>query len=882
MPGYEQAELWKRAMSARPDDTHAHARERLRAAYGLFWTNAVAFAREIQKDLPALTLHDESHFEALWARADQIAGPSYVLSPLEIFVLGGAILLHDAANSAAAFPGGLSEIQGTPEWRDAVADWLAHQPNDTTGDPPASATPDILLNTLRALHAQRAEALAHFEVSVSPNRFHLLPDEQLRVHLGGLIGLIAASHHWDLADLPQRLPDRFGVLSGMPPHWFVRPVLLGCLLRCSDAAQLDQQRAPDFLFGLLQLRGVSEAHWRAQNRIATPLVDETDPAALIFTSTIPFEVSDSEAWWIAYEAIQMANRELQQANSLLRDVRLPPFAVNRVLDAETPDRISKHLIPTGWQPVAARVSVTRVDRIVDMFGGEKLYGHHMAVPLRELIQNSADAIQFRRELEPPGSMYDGNITVRLTQLKDGSEDWLLSVEDDGLGMSQAVLTGPLIDFGSSYMSSALVKAERPGLLSKGRRRIGEFGVGFFSAFMITDHVSVTSRPFDEGLDSSRTLRFDNGIVSRPLLLRELPSGFGASLSTRVDLRIAPDKILEMLTVGQTFSKGSGTQIKIEELVPLLCPMLDANIYVGANTQTTLVHERDWMSRDRVSWLRRIAHPDRWGQEAYEDQMQEAASRLAFVDPTDPSAGLACIAFNAASGVATVGTLKATPAFNEYKNEYWGAIDHDATGPQRWAREPRASQHLPRWASEQAIELAKAEIPFPARQYAAQRVARFGGDATPIAGMKLNQEWATLDAVLDYLIGGNAVFAPLKPGFGIGEENKLLITVVRENHSGWVDNYFPGDLEYLVPTLEGVDSSGDDNLYRIPTDADPAECGFCMLLTRRGRDRGHLVEGVLIERVEFARYIGEASRRENLTPGKVIGGWALQLTSRPLA
>src|SRR4051812_1645535 len=530
MPAYERTGIWTQAMSGEPNDPFAAQRERLRVAYGQFWSNAVVFAREIQRDIPALTLHDESHFEALWERADQIAGSTYDLTPFEVFILGGAILLHDAANSIAAYPGGLAEIRTTPEWRDAAAEWLSGKDGNPEGEIPPDGVSEVLLNALRALHAQRAETLAGFQVDVGENKFHLLPDEQLRVHVGPLIGLVAASHHWDLAELPRRLPERYGAPARMPSQWFARPVLLGCLLRCADASQLDQQRAPDFLFGLLRLRGLSYEHWKAQNRIAAPLVDDADPAALIFTSTVPFGAADSEAWWLAFEGVQLANRELRQVDSLLRDLRLPAFAINRILDAETPDRMAKHLITSGWEPVAAKVHVTRVDRIVDMFGGEKLYGHHLTVPLRELIQNAADAIRFRRELEPSGSRYSGAITIRLTQVTDGTQNFLLSVEDDGLGMSQAVLTGPLIDFGSSYMTSALVKSERPGLLSKRRKRIGEFGVGFFSAFMIADEITVTSRPFDEGLDSCRTLRFENGIVGRPLLLRQPSADFGASVA----------------------------------------------------------------------------------------------------------------------------------------------------------------------------------------------------------------------------------------------------------------------------------------------------------------------------------------------------------------
>ena len=76
MKEFERTSLWTDAMVGEPHDPNSKARERLRAAYRSFWENAVTLSNQIQKDLPGLTLHDEAHFEALWERAAQIAGPS--------------------------------------------------------------------------------------------------------------------------------------------------------------------------------------------------------------------------------------------------------------------------------------------------------------------------------------------------------------------------------------------------------------------------------------------------------------------------------------------------------------------------------------------------------------------------------------------------------------------------------------------------------------------------------------------------------------------------------------------------------------------------------------------------------------------------------------
>lgn len=190
MTTFEETNIWLKTLGADNVDTKNTAQlERLRSAYRTFWERAIVLSREIQRDVPNLTLHDESHFSALWSRADQIAGPSLTLSPLEVFVLGGAILLHDNANSLAAFDGGLAALKTTPEWKDALAEWA--NKNDSPIDesllsPEASSS--ILFEVLRGLHAERAQTLAGLSFEVGGNTFRLIEDDQLRTHVGEIMG----------------------------------------------------------------------------------------------------------------------------------------------------------------------------------------------------------------------------------------------------------------------------------------------------------------------------------------------------------------------------------------------------------------------------------------------------------------------------------------------------------------------------------------------------------------------------------------------------------------------------------------------------------------------------------------------------------------------
>ncbi|URW74561.1 ATP-binding protein [Sphingomonas donggukensis] len=874
---FEELGLWHRNIG---EGTAPDRREQLRASYRQFWNNAVELSREIQRDLPQLTLHDDRHFEALWARADQVAGNEFKLTPLEVFVFGGAILLHDAANSLAAFPGRLAAVEATSEWRDALAQWAERQDEGALSEPDVETRRALLLDTLRAIHAERALDLADFEVETVGRRHYLLDDDQLRTHLGALIGEIAASHHWDTGTLANRLGGTRGSLAGMPADWTIRPILLAGLLRCADATQLDQDRAPDFLFGLLQLRGLSEQHWRAQNRLAHPYVDPAQPEALVFTSTRPFLEEDASAWWIAYDALSVANRELQATDALLRDVGLPPLQVNRVRGAETPDRLAALVQVSGWRPVLADVRISRVDRIVELFGGEKLYGHQMWVPVRELIQNAADAIRYRRELEPENSPYSGRIVARLRD--DGADHVRIEIEDDGLGMSEAVLTGPLIDFGESYISSSLVKAERPGLLSKGRKRTGKFGVGFFSTFMIADEITVLSRPFDQGLDQSRTLKFSKGAPTRPILLDAGNVTASATVSTRVTLKLARTMLEQVLHFDSAFSR-SETPVTFTEMIGALCPMLDVDIFVDVAGQNTKIHSRNWFDEDRAAWLRRISLPHvnkaiNVSIEAIEAEIAEAAPRLTFLDPDDPSAGLAAVSGVAARGVRAVGMFRATEGFNQYANDFWGAVDYQPAGPRRSFGPPRSRTLLADWATKQALLAAQSVPVGPQQRVIARRVADFDGDATPIASISFDREWLSLEEAFDKACRVGRVYAPIMRYARQAEA--WSIGTVRERQSGFIDNYFPNELEFLVPIIEGSDSS-ENAFYAIPTTDRPAHHSFLGMMNRLCASRSVNITGRFLERFAAARYVGEDSPRQRLTHGSLIHCNVLELTfSKP--
>ncbi len=120
---------------------------------------------------------------------------------------------------------------------------------------------------------------------------------------------------------------------------------------------------------------------------------------------------------------------------------------------------------------------------------------HKEIFLRELISNASDAIDklyFR-------SLTDDSVTLKREdyriKISLDKENRTITIEDNGCGMTQNDLENNL---GIIAKSGSLdFKTENK---SDDMSIIGQFGVGFYSAFMVSDNVSVRSRPY--GSDES--------------------------------------------------------------------------------------------------------------------------------------------------------------------------------------------------------------------------------------------------------------------------------------------------------------------------------------------------------------------------------------------
>ena len=116
--------------------------------------------------------------------------------------------------------------------------------------------------------------------------------------------------------------------------------------------------------------------------------------------------------------------------------------------------------------------------------------------LRELVSNASDAndkLRFEALRDP--SLYAGEPELRIEIVPDKATR-TLTVRDTGIGMSRQELIdnlGTIARSGTRQFLDALEAGQKADA-----QLIGQFGVGFYSAFIVADRVSVTSRRAGSG------------------------------------------------------------------------------------------------------------------------------------------------------------------------------------------------------------------------------------------------------------------------------------------------------------------------------------------------------------------------------------------------
>ncbi|GHC32247.1 molecular chaperone HtpG [Aidingimonas halophila] len=122
--------------------------------------------------------------------------------------------------------------------------------------------------------------------------------------------------------------------------------------------------------------------------------------------------------------------------------------------------------------------------------------------LRELISNGADACdKLRYQALDNDSLYEGDSELRI-EIEHDAEAGTVTLRDNGIGMSREDVIQNLGTIAKSGTAEFLKQLS--GEQQKDAKLIGQFGVGFYSSFIVADEVTVRTRradlPHDAGVE----------------------------------------------------------------------------------------------------------------------------------------------------------------------------------------------------------------------------------------------------------------------------------------------------------------------------------------------------------------------------------------------
>jgi len=120
---------------------------------------------------------------------------------------------------------------------------------------------------------------------------------------------------------------------------------------------------------------------------------------------------------------------------------------------------------------------------------------HPEIFLRELISNSSDALDKLRHLTLTEDVYKALPFNPRVELELDERHTTLTIADTGIGMNEEDLVSHLGTIARSGTKNFL--AQLSGDAKRDSNLIGQFGVGFYSAFMVADRIEVVSRKAGE-------------------------------------------------------------------------------------------------------------------------------------------------------------------------------------------------------------------------------------------------------------------------------------------------------------------------------------------------------------------------------------------------
>jgi hypothetical protein len=412
---------------------------------------------------PEYTPHDaKHHLDKLFVLADRILGRTIYdgLLPSEILILGFALYSHDWGMAVSAAEKGFLLNRGVdagfsilPEEPQAAQKFISNAVSRGT-------QPDVAwADYVRRTHGLRGgvrirKYLEPFGVTFA--------DSTARVAEGHTLSLV------EVRD-PERYPIRFPVLGET-----VNLAALAAYVRIVDLLDIGDDRTPYALWKFVTpVNEFSRMEW-SKHRALSPVSVRTDssPRVVLIGGT----TNDASVYAALGDLRSWIDDQFAASIAQLRTMQMS-------YDPGLDSRIVWDIKTSGFEPISVRFDFDR-PKVLTLLGKE-LYRHDPLAFLRELLQNSVDAIDAREAMNlKHDTKLDGKIQIRIRSMKP---HLLVEWSDNGIGMDEEVLRSYFAYLGRSWYLGQ--EASRIGKIEP----ISQFGVGILSCFAVSSSLSIETR-----------------------------------------------------------------------------------------------------------------------------------------------------------------------------------------------------------------------------------------------------------------------------------------------------------------------------------------------------------------------------------------------------
>lgn len=305
------------------------------------------------------------------------------------------------------------------------------------------------------------------------------------------LALVCESHHLD--DLNNFKKYKVSQPYGDSDQETVNLQYCALLMRSADLLHMTSDRTPLIVFHTINPTDpLSQKEWakqiavkRVRSKIGFNRENQPDEKATRDTIEIFAHFTDKSGFFGLTSFLLYVQNQIQknyewtkEANKLQASKYQFPW---RFID-------DNNIETEGFIPSTFEFTFDQA-KILDLLTGHTLYNDTKVV-LRELVQNSIDAIRVQHLVNEQGnaSPEPGKIEIHWDSHKH-----ILSVKNNGTGMTQDIIEQNLLKVGSSRYQDQNFKRKHPNFSP-----ISRFGIGLLSTFMIADEVEiVTCHPEEE-------------------------------------------------------------------------------------------------------------------------------------------------------------------------------------------------------------------------------------------------------------------------------------------------------------------------------------------------------------------------------------------------